>query len=148
MLPPGSSAHAELVDDATFRRLCRARDLAAAAYDRPLDVERLAREACLSPWHFHRLFTRVFGETPHDFLSARRIDAAKRLLASGACTVTEACLEVGYASPASFSTLFRRHVGLAPSEWRREIRRVFAGAAPARAVFIPVCFLAAFAGTE
>jgi hypothetical protein len=62
--------------------------------------------------------------------------------------VTEACLSVGYSSPASFSALFRRHVGLAPSAWRHVVRRVFASGAIARFTFIPSCFLAAFGGIE
>jgi len=72
-----------LVDDATFRRLCRARDLLAAGYNAPIPLDRAARAACLSPFHFQRIFARTFGETPHDFLTRLRMDQARQLLAAG-----------------------------------------------------------------
>ena len=75
-----------LVNDETFRRLCRARDLLAARYQSQIFLNAAAREACLSPFHFHRLFHSTFGETPHDFLTHRRMEHARRLLASGEMT--------------------------------------------------------------
>jgi len=64
------------------------------------------------------MFVRAFGETPHDFLTRRRIDRAKQLLARDECPVTEVCLAVGYESLGSFSSLFRSVVGRSPSEYR------------------------------
>src|SRR5215472_14105788 len=109
-----------LLHDDTFRRLCRARDLLAAAYQFPISLDQAAREACLSPFHFHRLFRATFGETPHDFLTALRMDRARRLLAAGEMTVTEVCLEVGYSSLGSFSTKFQSLAGRAPTQYQRE----------------------------
>src|SRR5215472_16916028 len=97
---------AGLLHDETFRRLCRARDRLAAEYQAKLSLEQAAREACLSPFHFHRLFTSAFGQTPHDFVTARRMDYAKRLLAQGDMSVTAVCFEVGYSSLGSFSHKF------------------------------------------
>ena len=130
------------LDDATFRRLCRARDLACTAFREPLDTAELAREASLSVWHFHRLFTRAFGATPHEFLSQLRIECAKRLLASGSYSVTDACMAVGYSSLGSFSSKFAATVGRAPQDYRREMWRVFGSAAVSRFIFIPTCFIA------
>src|SRR5712672_4400846 len=96
-----------LVHDETFRRLCRARDLLAAGYQSQIFLDAAAREACLSPFHFHRLFHATFGETPHDFLTRRRMERARHLLASGEMTVTEVCVEVGYSSLGSFSSKFQ-----------------------------------------
>jgi AraC-like DNA-binding protein len=136
------------LDDATFRRLCRARDLACACFSEPLDTAVLAREAALSTWHFHRLFTQTFGSTPHVFLSRLRIEGAKRLLASGSCSVTDACIAVGYSSLGSFSRKFTAVVGRAPQEYRREVWRVFGSAAVSRHIFIPTCFVPAEVGSE
>jgi AraC-like DNA-binding protein len=135
------SRRARLLDDATFRRLCRARDYGHVYFSEPIDTEALAREAALSMWHFHRQFTAAFGVTPHDFLTELRIARAKRLLASGSHSVTEACFESGYASLGSFSMRFRQRVGRSPSEYQRQARRVFGVVAPERSVFIPTCFL-------
>lgn len=134
-----------LLDDATFRRLARARDFGAASLGGPVSLHAMAREACLSPFHFHRLFRSAFGETPHDFLTRLRIERAKRLIRAGDCSVTEACLEAGYSSLGSFSAKFRALTGLSPSDYRAEHRRVYGAAALARAVFIPSCFISLWA---
>jgi|SRR5579862_5651164 len=134
-----------LVHDDTFRRLCRARDFLAGDYQSAIRLEQAAREACLSPFHFHRLFTSTFGETPHDFLTRLRIDRARRLLVSANMSVTDVCMEVGYSSLGSFSLKFRSVVGSSPTDYQREIRRIFGYSAPWRGVlFLPDCFASAF----
>jgi len=130
-----------VLDDELFRRLCRSRDWMAARIDEPLRMAAAAREACLSPFHYHRLFAHTFGETPHEFLTKLRIDRAKRLLARDQLPVTEVCFAVGYESLGSFSTLFRTMVGYSPAAYQRAIRRIFP--APKLAVyrFVPTCYL-------
>ena len=130
-----------LVEEETFARLCRSRDFLAASLDQPVSLEDAAGEACLSPFHYHRMFARAFGETPHDFLTRLRIDRAKQLLARDHLPVTEVCLAVGYESLGSFSVRFRSLVGCSPSEFRRAIRRIFPVPALAVYRFIPSCYL-------
>src|ERR1700741_3228418 len=107
----GPHRYAPLVHDELSRRLCRSRDFIAAGIDQPLRLADAAREACMSPFHYHRLFARTFGETPHEFLTRQRIDRAKELLARENLPVTEVCLAVGYESLGSFSSLFRAKIG-------------------------------------
>ena len=133
-----------LVHDITFRRLCRARDLLAANYQSIIPLEEAAREACLSSFHFHRLFTSTFGRTPHHFLTQLRIDRAKHLLARGEMSITEICYEVGYSSLGSFSLKFHSALGRTPSEYRRQARRVFGFSAPWRIIYVPECYVGAF----
>jgi AraC-like DNA-binding protein len=116
-IPAG--VRSKLVDHETFRLLSRAREFIGENYDRPLTLADAADHAFLSPFHFHRLFQRAFGETPHDFLTRRRLEEAQRLLAKSAMTVAEVCFEVGYESPSSFSALFERRFAARPSEFRR-----------------------------
>ena len=78
----------------------------------------------ISPFHFIRQFEAVFGTTPHQFRIARRIDRATRLLALDAGSVTDVCMEVGFSSLGSFSTLFARRVGESPSRYRARARRL------------------------
>jgi AraC-like DNA-binding protein len=137
-----------LLHDETFRRLCRSRDFLAASYQEQVTLDLAAREACLSSFHFHRLFASAFGETPHDFLTRIRMERAKRLLASGEMSVTEVCMEVGYSSLGSFSQKFRSLAGQTPSGYQREVRRVFGFRAPWHIVFTPVCFLSRFGGLD
>jgi AraC-like DNA-binding protein len=132
---------ARLTDDITFRRLCRARDLLAAGFTERITLERAAREACLSPFHFQRLFARVFQETPHSFLTRLRMDTAKRLLAAGDLPVTEVCLESGYRSIGTFSTRFTAETGKAPSEYRKQARRWVAPVGGWRIYRVPACFI-------
>jgi AraC-like DNA-binding protein len=129
-----------LTDDTTFRRLCRARDLLAAGFQERIPLERAAREACLSPFHFLRSFARVFGETPHEFVTRLRMDTAQRLLAAGELPVTEVCFEAGYTSLGTFSARFSARTGQAPSEYRRAAQRWVAPLGGWRTYRIPACY--------
>jgi AraC-like DNA-binding protein len=105
-----------------LRRLCLARDLLAENSESPVPVAAIARTVGISHFHFIRQFEALFGTTPHQFRIARRIDRAIRLLALDAGSVTDVCLEVGFSSLGSFSTLFARRVGLPPSRYRARAR--------------------------
>ena len=138
---PWTNYRRRLVDEETFRRLLRSRDWLAASFQDPVTLHDAARQACLSPYHYQRLFSRVFGESPHEFLTRRRIERARQLLAHDHDDVTGVCLAVGYSSLGSFSTLFRQQVGLSPSEFRRGLRKLFPPPELPPYLFIPGCFL-------
>ncbi len=136
-----------LYDWTTFTRLCRARDFIAAGYRERITLEHAAGQACLSPFHFNRLFLRAFGETPHEFLTRLRMDRAKKLLLAENHSVTDICFHVGYESLGSFSLRFRSLTGLSPAAFRREARRSFGGfAAHWPLYYIPACFQQFFLG--
>jgi AraC-like DNA-binding protein len=120
-----------------------------------LDLDRLSREACLSRYHFHRLFTRIYKVTPHQYLTQKRIREARLLLevrgtaslrsgtlSSGTrdLTVTEICNHVGFESIGSFSLLFKKEIGAAPSSYRDEAWRREQQAIRQPRSFIPHCF--------
>ena len=107
-----------------FRRLCHARDLLRESCEPAPTIEQLARELRISPFHFIRQFEAVFGVTPHQFRIASRLELAKALLARGEHSVTDVCMEVGFSSLGSFSTLFAQRVGETPSAYRRRIRTI------------------------
>lgn len=111
-----------------FERLCRARKFIDECYDLPLDLTEISKEACLSRYHFLRLFRDTFDTTPHQYLIQRRIEKAKELLRSRQLSVTDICFEVGFQSLGSFSSLFRKCVGDAPANYRKRemesLRRV------------------------
>jgi AraC-like DNA-binding protein len=109
----------ELVDHGTFRLLCAARDWIAENSSSRIGLAQAAEYAGFSPFHFQRLFTRAFGESPHEFLTRIRIERAQQILRTSADPVTEICFDLGYESLGSFSTLFRREVGVPPSAYRR-----------------------------
>lgn len=128
------------VPPATLARLLRARDRLHDAPDAAPPLAALAAEVGLSRAHFLRSFALAFGRTPHDYLTELRLEHAKRALARGA-SVTEACLDVGFASLGSFSRLFAARTGLAPRDWQRRVRTVLPSAELWPAVWIPGCFL-------
>jgi len=106
-----------------YRRVCRARDYAAAMYAGTVTLTDLASVACLSPNHLLRTFRQAFGQTPHQYIVTRRLGRARELLAKTEISVTDICLEVGFESMGSFSHLFRKRFGVAPSEYRQQMRR-------------------------
>lgn len=79
-----------------------------------LTLEDLASIACLSPFHFHRVFRCLIGVPPGAFLAALRLQQARRLLLTTSLSVTDICFEVGYTSLGSFTSRFTRQVGLSP----------------------------------
>ena len=103
-------------------RLCRARRYIDECYDLPLDLSEISKQACLSRYHFLRLFRETFATTPHQYLIQRRIEKAKELLRSRQLSVTDVCFEVGFQSLGSFSSLFHRCVGHAPISYRKRER--------------------------
>jgi AraC-like DNA-binding protein len=134
-----------LLDDVTYRRLCRAKDFLAAHYREHVRLEDAARTAFLSPWHFHRLYALAFRETPHEFLTRLRIDEAKRRLAVSSDSATNICFDLGYESLGTFSWRFRNFVGCSPREYRRRMRRIFAVPFTWHVAAIPFCFVEFFA---
>ena len=106
------------IDRDALRRLAHARDLLV---DDDAPIAQVARGAGISPFHFIRQFDALFGETPHQFRTRARLDRAKALLRTGA-SVTETCMELGFSSVGSFSGLFARRVGVAPSAYRRLVQ--------------------------
>jgi AraC-like DNA-binding protein len=95
----------------SFARLCRARDMLREVHDRPWTIDEVARAAAMSPFHFIRQFTALFGETPHQFRIRARLESARYLLAVERRSVTRVCVDVGCSSLGSFSDLFARRVG-------------------------------------
>lgn len=87
-----------------------------------VDLERAAREAGLSPFHFLRLFANVVGVTPHQYLLRARLRHAARLLADEERAITDIALDVGFADLSNFVRSFHRAAGVSPRGFRRAAR--------------------------
>lgn len=87
--------------------------------DQALDLTALAREAALSPFHFHRVFRGLVGETPLEMYRRLRLERAASRLLGSAAGVTEIALDAGYETHEAFTRAFRQAFGMSPSGFRR-----------------------------
>ncbi|MCW3051911.1 MAG: transcriptional regulator, AraC family, partial [Chthonomonadales bacterium] len=106
-----------------YMRLHLARDFMEANLNLPLTVPEIAQQACLSTHHFLRMFKQVFQETPHQYLTRRRMERARQMLILSDVSVTQICFALGFESLGSFSWLFRARTGLSPEQFRLQARR-------------------------
>jgi AraC-like DNA-binding protein len=100
-----------------YQRIVAAKVYIDENYQEPIDLEEISQQAFLSKFHFHRLFTRIYRRTPHQYVTRKRLEKARDLLAENK-PVTEVCSEVGFESIGSFSTLFKKEIGFAPQYYR------------------------------
>lgn len=115
--------------DELLRRLSRGREFLDSSLTEAVTLRRAAVEACLSDYHFHRLFTRVYRETPHEFVERRRLDSAKQLLERGSDSISEIALATGFGKPGALTERFHKRYGMPPSEYRKnsKIREALQG---------------------
>jgi len=94
--------------------------LRALEQDPDLSIEALADRACLSLYHFHRVFTAVAGEAPGEMCRRLRMQRAAWQLCYTDASVTTIALGAGLASSQAFAKAFRRHYGCTPGAFRRD----------------------------
>ena len=90
----------------------------------PISLHDMSRVAYLSAFHFNRVFHQITGLPPAKFISAMRLDEAKRLLLNTNQSITDICFEVGYNSLSTFTRRFNQRVGLGPREFRYLAERI------------------------
>lgn len=90
--------------------------------DEPLGLEELAEVACFSPYHFHRIFTGMVGESVAAHLRRLRLERAANRLAFTDQSVTDIALAAGYERTEAFIRAFGRLFGASPGEYRRSSR--------------------------
>jgi AraC family transcriptional regulator len=101
----------------------RTTDFIHANLDKNIGLQDLATIAGLSAFHFARAFKQSVGDPPHRYQTRRRIERACELLAATDLPIIEVAAAVGYEAPQTLTRLFRREMGVTPSEYRRDARR-------------------------
>ncbi len=89
-------------------------------YDKELSNELLSEVAGMSCVYFRKLFTEIMGVSPMVYARELRINKAKEMLGSDYVSLTDIALALGYANLYDFSRDFKRHVGVAPSKYKRK----------------------------
>ena len=100
-------------------RLSRVLDYIEEYLENDLSVVHLAEVACLSPFHFGKMFKRSMEQSVHQYVIARRVERAKTLLMSQARPLAEIALAVGVRDQSQFTAVFRRQMGITPGAYTR-----------------------------
>jgi AraC family transcriptional regulator len=136
-LQPGADAAARAIGDRLLIELLRRHadiDRTTAAFDESvvarlrahidahvgdrLELPMLARVAGYGVPHFCRLFRDTFGQSPHEYVRERRLEAARRLLATSGIGVGEIAVACGFADQSHLTRCFKLQYGLPPARWR------------------------------
>lgn len=83
-----------------------------------IDLKSLARISHFSPFYFHRIMKAFLGEPIGTFIVRTRTEAAARLLRYSSTSISDIAYRIGYASPSSFSKIFKQMYGISPTEYR------------------------------
>jgi len=104
-------------------RLASVIEYMSVHYAQPLSLDELASVACISKYHFVRVFRAKVGQTPHSFLTELRLQAAQRMLNGSDLSIAEISAACGYPGPAHFSTAFARKYRMSPTAFRASQRK-------------------------
>ena len=102
-------------------RINRVIDYIELNLDQELSLAKLAEVSCFSPFHFHRIFKGMMGETLNQFITRLRLEkAASQLLSNPKKSITEIALDTGFSSSATFARSFKQYFGQSAGAWRKE----------------------------
>jgi AraC-like DNA-binding protein len=118
---------ADVAADAEMVRLLPTLKFMQQEFHKNPTLEDIARKAHLSPFHFHRRFTDLIGQTPKHFLLGNQIHEAKRALASRRRELAQIATDCGFAHQSHFTSRFKQATGLTPTRWRRLAAEIVRG---------------------
>lgn len=123
-----------------YRKVCIGRNYITKRYSDPFSLAKVADHSCMSPYHFSRVFSKTFGESPNTFMVKLRIAKAKQLLITEDLSIGEICQQVGYSSVGSFSNNFKEKVGMTPTRYRSQLRKLSSEPLSFPMQSIPMCY--------
>ena len=122
-----------------YQRIVQAKLFIDSHYADKIDLDNISNEAYFSKFHFIRLFKKIYGKTPHQYLTFVRIEKALQLLCIDK-PASEVCYAVGFESLSSFCHLFKRRVGTTPSLYFTQQQKLKEQRMSSPLSFIPGCF--------
>ncbi|WP_179197855.1 helix-turn-helix domain-containing protein [Hymenobacter crusticola] len=102
-------------------RLRQIQEYVQSALADSIELTQLAAMACLSPYHFCRLFKQSTGLSPHQYVVAQRMQRAQHLLLHRRLPIAQVAQAVGYRHAGHFARLFQRHCGVLPTAWGKPV---------------------------
>lgn len=106
------------------QRIYCVQDYIATHLDQDLNLEKLASISAFSPFHFHRIFKSIAGETLYNFIQRLRLEKSCAMLSSNHdMRIIDIALSCGFSTPSSFSKAFKQHYNTTPSNWRNDTYR-------------------------
>lgn len=107
-------------------RINRVMDYIDAHLEQPLELKDIAAIANFSPYHFHRIFTFLIGETPIDYIQRLRVEKATwKLQNEPSLSITEIAYNCGFGSVSLFSRTFKKYLGITPTQFRKTEKPVY-----------------------
>ncbi|MFL0555347.1 AraC family transcriptional regulator [Paenibacillus barengoltzii] len=111
-------------------------------YNEPVTIEQLARVAELSPKYFAEMYKKKYGKSPIEYVTEKRMQRAKQLMATASGKLREIAHQAGYADEFYFSRKFKQEIGISPSVYMRSRRRKLAAYSPSVLGFLaPLGFM-------
>lgn len=105
------------------RRIIFGKEFMDTFFMTPLTIAAIAKEVAMSEFHFFRLFKKVNGMSPYQYIISKRLQAAGELLKNG-CSITETAIECGFSDVHTFSKAFKKHHGFRPSMLKEKNSRI------------------------
>ncbi len=99
----------------------RAKAYISERYNKDISLDEVSREVDISPYYFSKLFKEETGSNFIEYLTSIRINKAKQLISGSDMSMKEICTEVGYSDPNYFSRIFKKNVGVTPTEYKEGI---------------------------
>jgi AraC family transcriptional regulator len=101
-----------------YRRLNAVKDYIDSCFNEEITLDELSKIALMSPFHLLRQFKKNYRQTPHQYLTARRLEKARSCIVYSKAPLTDICFSIGFSDISSFSKLFKRKFGLSPQQYR------------------------------
>lgn len=88
--------------------------------DKNISLDLIGKDIGISKYYLHRLFTEIYGHTPLEYLTSIRLEKAKSQLQYSKDSIFKIAIECGFDNTSYFSNLFKKHVGVSPTLFRKE----------------------------